>query len=201
MGRNGKVSGFVSTLLRHAPELVGLDMDEHGWVSTDQLIKGINETRKYGKIDLEVLQTIRKKDKKGRYRFNEDGSKIKACQGHSIPWVTPELEYKEPPEFLYHGTTTKALEMIYESGAISKMERHAVHMQEYVERAWESALRWKTAKPVVVKIAAKEMHLAGYALGEADNEVWITETVSEKYGIWCTETVPVKYIVETLYTR
>lgn len=188
MGRNDKVSMFMSCLLRHKPELVNLDMDGHGWVLTEQLIKGINETGRY-KIDLEVLQTIVKEDKKGRYRFNENGSKIKACQGHSIPWVTPEIEYKEPPEFLYHGTTTKALEMIYDSGAISKMQRHAVHMQADVEMAWKSALRWKTSRPAVVKIEAKKMYLEGYAIGVSDNEVW------------CTETVPVKYIVETLYTR
>lgn len=185
MERERNVSIYISLLLRHRPELANLDMDEHGWVSTERLIKGINESGKY-KINLERLQKIVENDSKGRYRFNESGSKIKACQGHSISWVTPEIEYKEPPEFLYHGTTTVALEKIYQSGAISKMSRHAVHMQADEEKAWQSALRWHL-KPVVIKIAAKEMHDKGLRLGVTDNEVW------------CTEEVPIKYVVETLY--
>lgn len=90
-------------------------------------------------------------DNKGRYRFDEKHEKIKCCQGHSVPWVEPELEYCEPPEFLYHGTTTKALEAIEESGAIKKMKRHAVHMQADISKAWQSAERWHKT-PVVLKI-------------------------------------------------
>lgn len=187
MGKNDKVSIYISLLLRHKPEQARLDMDEHGWVSTSQLIQGINENSKH-EMNLERLQQIVAEDSKGRYRFNEDGSKIKACQGHSIPWVTPEVEYKEPPEFVYHGTTTEALEKIYKSGHIDKMKRHAVHMQATEEKAWQSALRWHI-KPVVVKIAAGEMYKDGFALGITDN------------GVWCTEKVPVKYIVDTLYVR
>lgn len=157
MGNHDKLSIYISLLLRHKPELAGLDMDEHGWVSTEQLIRGINESGKY-KITLEELQQIVEEDilyKKGRYRFKENDTKIKACQGHSVPWVTPEVAYKTPPEFLYHGTTTEALNGIYESGHISKMKRHAVHMQATEEKAWQSALRWKK-KPVVVRIDAKK---------------------------------------------
>lgn len=190
MGKNDKLSIYISLLLRHKPELAGLDMDNHGWVSTEQLIKGINESGKY-KITLEQLQEIVEEDflyKKGRYRFKDNGTKIKACQGHSVPGVTPEVEYKEPPEILYHGTTTEALGKIYASGHISKMKRHAVHMQATEEKAWQSALRWKM-KPVVVKIDAKKMYEDGIAIGVTDNEVW------------CTEKVPVKYILDALYTR
>lgn len=139
---------------RHHPEEIGLDMDVHGWVSVEQLIAGINERGKY-KMDMSILKQIVAEDKKGRYRFNEDGSKIKACQGHFISWVVPQLEYQEPPQYLYHGTTTEALEKIKESGGLCKMQRHAVHMQEEIEKAWQSAMRWKK-KPVVLKIDAKK---------------------------------------------
>ncbi len=187
VAKERNVSIYISLLLRHKPELAGLDMDEHGWVSIEQLLKGINESGKY-KLNFEQLQEIVAKDSKGRYRFNANASKIKACQGHSIPWVTPEIVYQEPPVFLYHGTTTTALEKIYQSGAISKMARHAVHMQADVEKAWQSALRWHL-KPVVVKIAASKMYEDGFQLGVTDN------------GVWCTEEVPAKYIVEKLYQR
>lgn len=185
MSKLEKLSIYLSYLLRHHPEDIGLDMNVQGWVSVDQLIAGINDNGKY-KIDFEMLKEIVAEDKKGRYRFNENHSKIKACQGHSISWVVPELEHKEPPEYLYHGTTTEALKKIMVSGEISKMSRHAVHMQAEKEKAWKSAVRWKK-NPVVLKIAAKEYFKEGAVFGKTENDVW------------CAERVPVKYIVEKIY--
>lgn len=184
---NTKLSVFISLLLRHKPEEVGLDMDNHGWVSTKQLIDGINNTKKY-KIDMEILREIVATDNKGRYRFNEDETKIKACQGHSVPGVEPELRYGEPPEYLYHGTNTTALQKIEHSGYISKMKRHAVHLYEMEERVWQSAERWKLT-PVVVKINAEKMYKDGFEFGVSDNDVW------------CVESVPAKYIVDRIYNK
>ena len=102
-------------------------------------------------LTLEQLKYIVESDEKGRYRFNPDQSRIKACQGHSIPWVEPELLIMEPPKFLYHGTHVEALERIMESGAISKMERHAVHLQAESGKAWTSARRWKEKNRLYLK--------------------------------------------------
>lgn len=176
------ISVYLSFLLRHRPETIHLAMDKHGWVSVEDLIQGVNEAGKY-QLDLEKLEDIVAQDSKGRYRFNGDHSKIKACQGHSIPWVEPELEYLTPPECLYHGTTTAAVEKIRKSGAISKMSRHAVHLQADPEKAWQSAVRWHQT-PVVLKIDAKKMSDAGFVFGKTENDVW------------CTELVPVEYIAE-----
>jgi len=187
MAKNNKVSVYISFILRHKPEEAELKMDNHGWVSVKGLIDGINAKGKH-KINLEQLKEIVKNDEKGRYRFNDDYTKIKACQGHSIPWVEPEVRYMEPPEYLYHGTTTAALGKIMHSGAVLKMKRHAVHMQAEREKAWKSAVRWHMT-PVVLKIDAKKMHRDGYQFGITENEVW------------CTEKVPTDYIVEMLYTN
>ena len=185
MANTKDVSIFISRLLRHQPELVGLKMDKHGWVSVEQLINGINRHGKY-RIDVAMLEEIVATDNKGRYRFNEGKTKIKACQGHSIPDVEPELEYGQPPEYLYHGTNTKALKLIEESGHISKMKRHAVHLQSNEVKAWQSAERWHMT-PVVLKIDAERMHKDGYAFGKSENNVW------------CVEEVPTKYIAERVY--
>ena len=179
-----KLSVYLSYLLRHQPEDVGLEMDAHGWVSVDELIAGVNQKGKFT-LDRDLLERIVAEDKKGRYRFNEDHSRIKCCQGHSIPWVIPELTWGPPPQYLYHGTTTAALKKIQADGMIRKMKRHAVHMQADEARAWRSAERWHLT-PVVLKIDAKAMAEDGYAFGMADN------------GVWCTESVPVKYICEKL---
>lgn len=185
MGRLENLSMYLCYLLRHHPEDISLEMDERGWVVVEQLIEGINRSEKYN-IDFETLKEIVVSDKKGRYRFNEDKTRIKACQGHSITWVTPELEYMTPPEFLYHGTTTEALKKIMASGGISRMSRHAVHMQAEKEKAWKSAVRWKK-NPVILKIATAEYAKDGAVFGKTENDVW------------CTEQVPVKYIVERIY--
>ena len=180
-----KVSIYMSYLLRHRPEDANLHMDRHGWVPVKELIAGINGSGKYA-IDREQIEAIVAADEKGRFRLSEDGARIKACQGHSIPWVEPELTYREPPEYLYHGTTAQAYAKIRASGAIQRMKRHAVHMQADEEKAWQSAERWH-ATPVVLKISAGEMCGEGFSFGVSDNMVW------------CVEEVPVKYICEEIW--
>lgn len=179
-----KISIHLSYLLRHAPESAMLDMDRHGWVSVAQLIENVNQSGK-ALLSEKLLQEIVATDNKGRYRFSSDGKRIKACQGHSIPWVEPELEIRTPPEFLYHGTTTDALADIMKSGAILKMKRHAVHLQADVTKAWQSATRRKNKTPVVLKIAAEEMHCNGTEFSISENEVWFCERVPTIYIAEC----------------
>ena len=185
MRKQIELSKYLSFLLRHKPEELHLEMDRHGWVSAEALIEGINAKGGY-QLNNEKLKEIVDTDDKGRYRFSEDGKRIKACQGHSIPWIEPEMEYSEPPLYLYHGTTTAALEKILNSGAIMKQKRHAVHMQADPEKAWQSAERWHLT-PVLLKIDAKEMHRQGFVFGKTENEVW------------CTEIVPTEFIAEKIY--
>lgn len=182
-----KVSVYLSYLLRHNPESVGLSMDLHGWVDVQELIRCVNEAGKYP-MDNALLQEIVAEDNKGRYRFNEDGTRIKACQGHSLDWVIPELIWRRPPDVLYHGTTRQAYGKIRASGYISKMSRHAVHMQEDRQKAWQSAKRWKLT-PVLLKIDARKMYEDGMEFGVSDNNVW------------CTDSVPVQYICEVIDTE
>ena len=96
MSNKNKVSIYLSFILRHQPESLSLEMDNHGWVNVNDLLKGINNNGKY-KLSFEELEDIVATDEKGRYRFNENKTLIKACQGHSLPWVEPELEYRDPP--------------------------------------------------------------------------------------------------------
>ena len=91
-------SKFLSLILRHKPETIGIKLDEHGWADVSELISGISKTRPF---DMKMLEEIVRTDNKQRYSFNEDKTLIRANQGHSIP-VDVELEKKTPPEFLYH---------------------------------------------------------------------------------------------------
>lgn len=180
-----KRSVYLAYLLRHDPQSIGLTMDVHGWVDVEELLARVNGAGKYT-MTRELLEEIVREDTKGRYRFSPDGSRIKACQGHSIPWIQPELTILPPPEYLYHGTTREAYEKILRSGGISRMGRHAVHMQAEEAKAWQSARRWRKP-PVVLKIHAGKMREDGIVFGVSDN------------GVWCAEAVPVKYIAQVLY--
>lgn len=184
MAKKKDISIYLSYILRHKPDDIDLAMDKHGWVDVAQLIDKINSKSSYS-ITLCKLKDIVANDNKGRYRFNADGSRIKACQGHSIPWVEPELDYRTPPDFLYHGTTLEAYRKIQKSGHISKMSRHAVHLTSDESMAWKSAKRWHQT-PVVLRISAHDMCEAGYIFGCSDNNVW------------CTEKVPVRYILSDI---
>lgn len=180
-----KRSIYIAYLLRHDPGSLGLTMDEHGWVSVEELLEKIQRAGKYT-ITRAQLDEIVRRDNKGRFRYSDDGLKIKACQGHSIPGVEPELTFREPPQHLYHGTTLEAWRKIRESGSIRPMGRHAVHMQAEAAKAWQSAKRWKKV-PVVLKINAAAMYAEGAVFGVSDN------------GVWCVDAVPVEWILADMY--
>lgn len=179
MAKN-QMSHFLSFVLRHKPEVLGLEMDRQGWVSVEALLDGIN-AQPDKSLSMAELEAIVAQDAKGRYRFNEDRSKIKACQGHTIPWVEPVLTVMSPPAVLYHGTTAEAWAQIQASGAVHKMKRHAVHMQAELAKAWQAARRWHKT-PVVLEIDTAAMARDGFCFGVTEN------------AVWCTEKVPVQYI-------
>ncbi|MEM9930335.1 MAG: RNA 2'-phosphotransferase, partial [Bacteroidota bacterium] len=92
---------FLSLVLRHKPDVVGIKLDSNGWADVDELIEGC--LGKGREIDLPVLEMLVLMDEKQRYTFNEDKTKIRANQGHSVK-VDLELEPVKPPKVLYHGT-------------------------------------------------------------------------------------------------
>lgn len=175
-----KLSIYLSYLLRHDPKDIGLVMDKHGYVEVDLLIKQLNECSRYH-ITREELETIVFTDEKGRYAFSKDGTSVKACQGHSIPWVVPELEFVDPPRYLYHGTTIPRYCKIREVGYIDKMSRHAVHLTADIKQAWKSAIRRRTEIPIVLQIDATALSNAGYVIGKTDNDVWCIDRIPEEF--------------------
>ena len=113
-GRNKNTSKFISLILRHKPEAIGITLDDHGWADVWELIDGINQSEGHT-LDMEILEEIVRTDEKQRYSFNEDKTLIRANQGHSIP-VDVELEEKNPPDILWHGTGEKYVASIDAQG-------------------------------------------------------------------------------------
>ena len=172
-----RISKFISMILRHKPEVIGITLDEHGWADVNELIKGINETGEEVEFSKTTLETIVKTDKKQRYSFSQDKTLIRANQGHSIP-VDVELEKKEPPKVLYHGTGSRFVKSIQEQGLLP-MERLYVHLSTDVETATNVGKRHGT--PVIFKVNAEQMQKDGYDFFQSVNGVWLTKEVPTKY--------------------
>ena len=167
-------SKFVSLILRHKPETIGIQLDEHGWANVEELIAGISKTREFNR---ELLEEIVRTDNKQRFTFNEDKTKIRANQGHSIP-VDVELEKKVPPEMLFHGTGEKSVSSIKEKGLLP-MERLYVHLSKDTETAVKVGKRH--GKPVVFRVDTGQMYKDGYEFYQSVNGVWLTKEVPTKY--------------------
>ena len=167
-------SRYLSLILRHKPEVIGITLDEHGWANVDELIAGVSKTHP---IDMAVLEQIVSEDEKQRYSFNEDRTLIRANQGHSIP-VDVELDEKIPPEILYHGTGEKYVNSIDKEGLIPK-SRLYVHLSSNEETAYKVGQRH--GKPVIYIVKSGEMYRDGYKFFRSVNNVWLTKNVPVQY--------------------
>lgn len=172
------ISKYISLILRHKPEVAGITLDEHGWANTEELIKALK--KKYPKFGRTYLNVIVDTDSKQRYSFNEDKTKIRANQGHSIP-VDVELEEKEPPEYLWHGTGEKYFESICAQGLIPK-SRLYVHLSTDIDTAENVGKRHGI--PEIFSIDAGQMYRDGYKFYLSKNGVWLTKEVPKKYAHW-----------------
>ncbi len=165
-----ETSKFISLILRHKPEVIGISLDEHGWADVEALIKGVG-------IDFATLEEIVRTDEKGRYSFNEDRTLIRANQGHSID-ADVELPRRVPPEVLYHGTGEKYVSSIDREGLIPK-SRLYVHLSSDTDTAEKVGRRH--GRPVIYTVAAGEMHRGGYRFFLSKNGVWLTKRVPAEF--------------------
>ncbi len=172
--RMEQTSKFLSLILRHKPETIGIALDEHGWANVEELLSALSRDRE---MNMAMLEEIVATDNKQRYSFNEDKTLIRANQGHSIP-VDVELEKKNPPEYLWHGTGEKYVASIKAQGLIPK-SRLYVHLSADYDTAVTVGKRH--GKPVVFKVASGKMHTEGYDFYCSVNGVWLTKEVPVEY--------------------
>jgi putative RNA 2'-phosphotransferase len=170
-----KTSKFLSLILRHEPERLGLKLDSAGWVSVEELLEAVN--RHGVSLTLEQLKHVVATNDKKRFAFNDDGLKIRASQGHSVE-VDLQYESEIPPELLYHGTPERFVESIRANG-LNKGERHDVHLSPDAATAIKVGQR--RGKPIVLKIRAGEMHRSGHLFRRSANNVWLVDFVPAEF--------------------
>ncbi|MDE6301964.1 MAG: RNA 2'-phosphotransferase [Clostridia bacterium] len=175
-----EIGGFIALALRHNPSAAYISLDENGWANVDELIVGVQRAGR--DLDRDMLDKIVAADKKNRFAYNKDKTKIRANQGHSIA-VDVGMEEKFPPDVLYHGTAEKYIESIRRSG-IKKQKRNFVHLS--LDEPTARTVGARHGQPVVLKIDAKRMSEDGYKFFISAN------------GVWQTEFVPFSYVVQEI---
>ena len=171
-------SKFLSLVLRHQPEKIGIRLDEAGWVAVAELLEGCR--RAGHAITPDQLREIVRTSDKQRFALNDDGTRIRANQGHS---VEVELGYEPatPPETLYHGTAEKYLASIRRDG-LHKGKRHHVHLSERLDTA--SAVGQRHGLLVLLHVRSGDMHRAGIPFYRTPNNVWLTDDVPPQYLVF-----------------
>lgn len=170
-----RVSKFLSLILRHKPETIGIVLDQNGWANVDELLEKMRQNGT--PIDPSALTIVVEENNKKRFEFDKDQTLIRARQGHSIS-IDLNLEAQEPPKILYHGTAERNILSIKEKG-ILKGERHHVHLSEDKVTAKNVGMRY--GKPVILAIDAEEMYKQSHTFFVTANDVWLTEHVPPEF--------------------
>ncbi len=166
-----RISKFLSLVLRHNPEEIGLTLDGQGWASVDDLIACAG--RHGRKLDRATIERVVSTNDKKRFALSDDGLRIRASQGHSVA-VDLGLEPVEPPEWLFHGTATRSVESIRGEGL---QPSGRVHVHLSVDEPTAIKVGSRHGRPVVLKVRAGEMHRSGIAFYRSENGVWLTGPV------------------------
>ncbi|HEX2605737.1 MAG TPA: RNA 2'-phosphotransferase [Flavisolibacter sp.] len=173
-----QVSKLMSLALRHQPEVMGLSLDKEGWVEVQSLLSGLHS--KGFLVDKEQLELLVATNSKKRFAFNEDHTRIRASQGHSLE-VDLQLEPKQPPALLFHGTAEKNRASILMQG-LQKQSRQQVHLSS--DRETARTVGSRHGRPIVLEVAAAAMQEKGYVFYRSANGVWLTDHVPAEYIVF-----------------
>ena len=173
-----QASKFLSYVLRHEPQAIGLQLDAQGWASIEDLVT-LTQGREVP-LSRELIEAVVATNDKQRFSISPDGLRIRANQGHSLA-VDLGLQPVRPPETLFHGTATRFLESIRSAGLAPQSRQH-VHLSPDAETATRVGQRH--GKPVVLQVRAAALFDAGTPFYLSENGVWLTPAVPLDYLIF-----------------
>lgn len=174
-GADVRLSRRLAFVLRHAPESVGLRLDEAGWVDVDALLAALGA---HGvPVSRARLDRLVAADPKRRYALDASGTRVRASQGHSVPVDLGHLP-QEPPAELFHGTPVRVVPAIL-AGGLRRGPRHAVHLSPDVATA--RAVGARRGRAAVLRVDAAAMAADGATFTRSANDVWLVEAVAPRY--------------------
>jgi putative RNA 2'-phosphotransferase len=173
------LSRYLTYVLRHRPDEIGITLDPAGWVEVDTLLAALaRHGRPVTRAALDrVVAGTDGTAGTAKVRLQVEGGRIRAAQGHSVP-VDLDLPPVPPPPVLYHGTVERYLAAIL-AGGLQPRGRHHVHLS--ADRATATTVGARRGTPVVLRIDAAGMHAAGYTFHRAANGVWLTASVPPRW--------------------
>ena len=169
------ISKFMSLALRHQPQHIGLELDDAGWADVEDLLARAATAGRA--ITRDQLNEVVATSDKRRFALSDDGTRIRANQGHSID-VDLGLVPLQPPEFLFHGTAWRFVESIMATG-LERRSRHHVHLTEDI--AIGEAVGRRYGKPVILRVAASRMAAQGQVFFRSANGVWLVASVPSSF--------------------
>lgn len=172
--REKKISKALSYWLRHKPEAIGIELDEKGWTEVSILL---DKSTEHIDFDIEDLKFVVENNSKQRFAFNEDYSKIKANQGHSVD-VNLELQEVKPPNILFHGAPNGVVDEIMKTG-LKRMNRHHVHLSPDEETA--AMVGSRRGKYTILRVEAMKLRADGHKIYMSDNGVYLVDEVPPQY--------------------
>ncbi len=168
-------SRFLTLVLRHRPDLIGIELDRTGWTDINGLLRAMKRNgRPLSRIELEGIVTA---DRKKRFTISADGTSIRAAQGHSIA-VDLDLPPATPPATLFHGTARHYLDSIFADG-LRPGRRQFVHLSPDLATAAKVGARH--GRVVVLTVDSAAMVAEGLSFIHSDNGVWMTSVVPARF--------------------
>lgn len=170
-----RTSKFLSLVLRHELQRIGLTLDGEGWADIGELIEkasaqGIPLTREM------VLELVATSDKQ-RFALDPSAERVRANQGHSID-VDLKLAPSEPPAILFHGTASASVGSIRLMG-LNPGNRRYVHLSP--DEATAIKVGSRHGKPVVLRVQSGRMWSGGSEFFRSANGVWLTLSVAPEF--------------------
>ncbi len=169
------LSKWLSWALRHDPAAAGITLDHAGWTSIDDLLAAaVHRGQDLTRADIDCIVAT---NEKKRFAISEDGTAIRANQGHSVS-VDLGLQPLSPPALLYHGTTERFLANIMAEG-LRRQGRQHVHLS--ADQTTATMVGTRHGRPVILIVAAARMHADGHVFYRSANGVWLADAVAALY--------------------
>ena len=169
------LSKYLSFILRHDPGSIGLSLDAGGWVDVAALLAASAVSGK--PIERAAFLDVVASNDKQRFTLSNDGARVRAAQGHSVP-VDLGLLASTPPATLYHGTAKRFLDSILATGLEARSRRH-VHLSRDVETAL--IVGWRHGPPVVLRIETAPLVANNQSFWQSDNGVWLSDPIEPRF--------------------
>ena len=169
------ISKFMSLVLRHQPQRIGLVLDGAGWAVIDDLLAHAAQAGRAFTRD-QLDEVVATNDKR-RFALSDDGLRIRASQGHSVE-VDLGLAPLQPPELLFHGTASRFLASVMATG-LERRSRHHVHLTDNPSTG--EAVGRRYGKPVILRVAASDMAARGHEFFRSANGVWLVDAVPPEF--------------------